>query len=120
MLMKKKLIIQKKENKLRAFNSYKEDNSEMDKKSIKLLSFIKVFSIIIILSLNSYSQNKKPIALVFRYDDFPVNINLEKHIISVFNEYNLPIAFGVIPSGTFNLNEYDIQVLKNTDKKKEV
>ena len=43
MLMKKKLIIQKKENKLRAFNSYKEDNSEMDKKSIKLLSFIKVF-----------------------------------------------------------------------------
>lgn len=92
----------------------------MDKKPIKLVFFIKIILIIIILSLKSYPQNKKPITLVFRYDDFPVNIKLEKHIISIFNEYNLPITFGVIPSGTFNLNDYDIGVLKNTDKKKEV
>jgi peptidoglycan/xylan/chitin deacetylase (PgdA/CDA1 family) len=74
---------------------------------------------ILLFSFNLYGNDKKPITLVFRYDDYSFNIKIEKFIVDVFNKYNLPITFGVV-QGDNHLNNTDIEALKNTDKKKEV
>ncbi len=91
----------------------------MKEKILNLKFFIKILIIILVVSFQSHSENRKPITLVFRYDDFSYNINIEKYIINVFNKNNLPITFGIVPGGG-HLNKSDIDVLKNTDKKKEV
>ena len=50
---------------------------------------------------------------------FLIIFNIEKYIINVFNENNLPITFGVVPGGG-HLNNNAIDILKKADKKNEV
>lgn len=80
--------------------------------------FLVIFFLVILLN-SSYGATKGKIIVVFRYDDYCANLPLEEYIIKIFNEFNKPITFGVIPArGPLNIME--INALKNTDKKKEV
>lgn len=81
--------------------------------------FIRIIFFIIIISFQFYPASDKPITIVFRYDDFSFNIDIERYLINVFNEYNLPVSFGIVQGGN-HLCSTDIKMLKEVDKKKEV
>jgi peptidoglycan/xylan/chitin deacetylase (PgdA/CDA1 family) len=66
-----------------------------------------------------YAAGNSKITVVFRYDDVSYNIDIEEYLIKVFNEYNIPVTFGVVVGGG-HLPDSAIAKLRSLDKKKEV